>query len=312
MDIRSAVLGARNGDALPVLAWLDGRGDPDYTDHTGVRLLHIAADYRHPPIVKLLLERGANPNVVNRDGRTPLYEAVDELTRRSDERRVRGNEIVRILLAAKADPGLGVQLPLAEAAGNGNVEAVRALLASGAQVNQGDPQYYSTALIDAVNGAQPEMVKLLLAAGADIKQADRRGQTPLLRAIENPGTVGDSQERRALCIELARFLVAMGADVNDFTEGGWSPLMAAVNENWPEMIRFLLDAGADVKFINGKGRGLARVAVDGVLRLNLADGPALELVRSVVDAGARDLKDAADWARQRKRIALADAIERLG
>jgi ankyrin repeat protein len=104
----------------------------------------------------------------------------------------------------------------------------------------------------------------------------------------------------------------MGADVNDFTEGGWSPLMAAVNENWPEMIRFLLDAGADVKFIDGKGRGLARVAVDGVLRLKLEDAPALELVRSMVDAGARDAKDAAEWARKRARAPLADAIEKLG
>jgi hypothetical protein len=52
--------------------------------------------------------------------------------------------------------------------------------------------------------------------------------------------------------------------------------------------------------------------MDGVLRLSLPDAPALDLVRSMVDAGARDAKAAADWARARGRPALADALARLG
>lgn len=311
MDIRSAVLGARDGHASPVQAWLDARGDPNYTDHTGVRLIHIAADRRHPAIVKILLERGADPNVVDRDGWTPLFQAVSELSLRSDDQRARGLEIVGLLLAAKADPGSGSSLPLAEAAVRGNIEAVRVLLDNGAQVDQGDPRYASTALIAAVNGPQPEIVRLLVAAGADVNQGDSRGQTPLIRAISCVGLARGRDGSRPTCIGLARFLVEKGANVNQTTTDGWSPLMDAVNEHWDEMVRFLLDAGADARHIDSRGRGLVRVAVDGLLRLSLEDGPALKLVRSMVDAGARDLKDAADWARKRGRAALADSIERL-
>ena len=311
MDIRSAVLGARDGRISPVQAWLDGGGDPDYTDHTGVRLIHIAADSRHPAIAKLLLERGADPNVVDRNGWTPLFRAVSELSLRNDEQRARGLEIVRLLLAAKADPGSGAYLPLAEAAARGNVEAVRALLEGGANINQGDPRYASTALIAAVNGAHRAIVELLIAAGANVDQADVRGQTPLIRAIFGPGTVRDSEECRTACLALAQLFVEKGAKVNHAMEDGSSPLMCAVNENWRPMIRFLLDIGADARHVDKRGRGLVRRAVDGILRLSLADGPALELVRSMVDAGARDFKDAANWARKSGRAALADSIEQL-
>jgi ankyrin repeat protein len=202
-------------------------------------------------------------------------------------------------------------LPISEAAVRGNIDAVRILLDGGADVNQGDPQYSSTPLIGAVNGAHREIVELLVATGANVNQADVRGQTPLIRAIFHPGTVGDSEERRTTCLALARFFVDKGANVNHAMEDGSSPLMCAVNENWRPMIRFLLDAGADARHVDTRGRGLVRRAVDGILRLGLADEPALALVRSMVDAGARDSKDAADWARKRGRTTLADSIDQL-
>jgi ankyrin repeat protein len=312
MDIRSAVLAARDGKASTVQAYLDAGGAPDYTDHTGVRLLHIAAKNRHVDVVRTLLGVKADPNVQDSEGQTPLYEAVNEFhCRRVADHRARSLEISQLLLAAGAVPDRGYRLPLAEAAKNGNAEVVQLLLERGASVNQRDPRYASTALIAAVNGAQPAVVTLLVDAGADVNQGDRRGQTPLIRAIEGPGTKQDSEEARNLWLPIARFLVGRGANVNQAMEGGRSPLMSAVNENWPAMIRFLLDAGADARHVDDKGCGLARRAMDGVLRLSLPDGPALDLVRSMVDAGAGDVGAAADCARQRGRPALAYALAQL-
>lgn len=311
-DIRSAVLGARDGVAAPVKAYLGARGDPNYTDRTGVRLLHIAAQNRHVEIVDVLLAAKADPNVMDGDGETPLFEAVGEFfCQRFQDHQARSLEIVRRLLVAGADPNRGYRLPLAEAAKCGNAAVVRLLLESGAKVNHPDPKWQSTALIEAVNGAQRAMVDVLVGAGADVNQGDRRGQTPLIRAIENPGTVRDSEERRAFCLELARYLVAKGADVNQVMEGGRSPLMSAVNENWAAMIRFLLDAGAKADHIDAQGCGVARRALDGALRLSLPDDRAIALIRSVTDAGAKDAKAAAAWARERGRASLAEAMERL-
>ena len=313
MNIRDAVRAADKGDASTVQAYLDAGGDPNFTDHTGVRLLHIAARSRHVEVVRTLLARKADPGVQDSDGMTPLYQAANEFfCARVPDHRARSLEICRLLLDAGAPPDGGYDPPLAEAAKNGNADVVQLLLERGAPVNQGDPRYASTALIAAVNGAQQTMVTMLVAAGADVNQGDRRGQTPLIRAILGPGTKQDSEEYRTMWLAIARFLVEKGADVNQVMEGGRSPLMCAVNENWPAMIRFLLDAGADARHVDKQGCGLARRALEGALRLNLADEQAVELIRSMVDAGARDAKAAADWARERKRPALADALAQLG
>ena len=47
-------------------------------DHNGHTPLHDVASYGHQPVVKLLLERGADPNKRNNRGDTPLHFAVKE------------------------------------------------------------------------------------------------------------------------------------------------------------------------------------------------------------------------------------------
>jgi ankyrin repeat protein len=71
VDIRSAVLAARDGKASTVQAYLDAGGAPDYTDHTGVRLLHIAAKNRHVDVVRTLLGAKADPKVRTAMDRRP-------------------------------------------------------------------------------------------------------------------------------------------------------------------------------------------------------------------------------------------------
>ncbi len=310
-DIRSAVLASRDGMTSTVQAYLAEKRDPNFTDHTGIRLLHIAAQNRHVEIVRVLVVGGADVNVLNRDGQTPLFQAVTEhYCGRYPDHRTRSVEIVRLLLAARADPHLG-EPPLAEAAKLGSEKAVKLLLEAGASVNHPDPRYQSTALIAAINGGQEALASMLIAVGADVNQGDQRGQTPLSRAIEGPGTVSGAAERKRICLAIAKSLIAKGADPNRATTDGRSPLMAAVNENWPEMIALLLRAGADARHQDLQGRGLARRALDGALRLNLPDDAAVDLVRTMVIAGAADKQPAADWARERGRAALADAIARL-
>lgn len=86
-------------------------------------------------------------------------------------------EALRALLADKAPvndsyfrrgaPGQGYTTPLHDAVDGGNVEAVRLLIAEGADVNA-VPSFGSTALRLAVAAGRVEIVRVLLAAGADL------------------------------------------------------------------------------------------------------------------------------------------------
>ena len=81
--------------------------------------MHNAAQEGHVEIVKILLERGANPNAEDDAGRTPLHDAA-----------FKGHvEIVKLLLERGADPWIadkGGHIPLDYAKDS----AIRSLLES--------------------------------------------------------------------------------------------------------------------------------------------------------------------------------------
>ena len=92
----------------------------------GTTALHCAIAPGNPAIVARLLEFGAQPNVADHDGRTPLWLAAH----REDAR------IAALLLDCKADPNCRVGkkrlTPLMVAAKNGRIEMVYLLLDRGA------------------------------------------------------------------------------------------------------------------------------------------------------------------------------------
>jgi ankyrin repeat protein len=113
--------------------------------------------------VKTLLQAGADPELVDSEGTTPLYVAS-----------VNGEaEVVRLLLAAGASPdtesnGLGSEgTPLCAAACWGHTEAVHALLTRGADPNMHEDHGTGRSpLAWAIDGPHPETIALLTAAGA--------------------------------------------------------------------------------------------------------------------------------------------------
>lgn len=69
-----------------------------------------------------------------------------------------------------------VNLDLVEAAGKGNVQAVRTLLSDGADVNAKNT-FGTTALMAAADRGDLEVVKAILAAGADVNAKNHYGLT---------------------------------------------------------------------------------------------------------------------------------------
>jgi tankyrase len=87
---------------------LKAGADIHATDKNGVSALHHAVRFRSPAAVKTLIEHGARVNqACRRNGSTPLHRAVTQ-TGAPDTagRQAAAIEIIRLLLAAGADPSI--------------------------------------------------------------------------------------------------------------------------------------------------------------------------------------------------------------
>ena len=107
-------------------------------------LLAAVKNKLKPEVVRALLAGGANPDLANNQGRTPLMEAVVANTFEDD--------------------------------------TVKALLAARPAINAQDNEGATALLLACINGRRPSMVSLLIAAHADVNLPDKTGQTPLLAA----------------------------------------------------------------------------------------------------------------------------------
>jgi ankyrin repeat protein len=185
--------------------------------------------------VRLLLDRSAEVNSPQIDGRTPLYNAASAAN---------ADAIVKLLLARGADPNRATangQTPLMTAAGRGGVEAMQVLIAAKANVNAKNGAG-ATALMAAAGSRSGAAVKLLLDHGADANALTKKNES----ALQNAATAGVE--------EPVRLLLDHGAKVKVQDDRGYSALMyAAASETMPAgIVRLMLAKGADVN-VTGEG-----------------------------------------------------------
>ena len=142
--------------------------------------LYYATSNGNAEVVKILLDGGAEPNLANSQGITPLYSAASWHSTSFD--------MVKQLLHAGALPNVpnksGVT-PLGRAVlFEYDINVVKLLLDSGAEPNmtnhQGGTPLHTAALWETDN---TEVVKLLLDAGADPNKVNDDGLTPLQVAL---------------------------------------------------------------------------------------------------------------------------------
>lgn len=168
-----------------------------------------------------LLERGSDQDAHGRGGNTALMYAAQ----RDDVPMTEW--LLTLGLDVNEATGFG-DTALHEAASHGAVHVIPILLAAGADVYA--ENHVSTQPIN--EASDIETIRLLVQAEADINHVSGTGDWPLNSAAEN----GD--------IEFARALLAMGASV-DTTSTGETALHTAVKADHLDIMRLLLDAGAD-------------------------------------------------------------------
>jgi ankyrin repeat protein len=141
---------------------------------------------------------------------------------------------VLVLLLVLGTLGLRAQEtaapPLFRAIRDGDVPGCAALLRNGVDHDARD-ETGATALMHAAAVAPGAIVRQLLDAGADPNLADRAGATALMWATHDA--------------ERVRLLLAAGANVNAMRSDGVTPLITAAIRGRADVMRLLIDAGAD-------------------------------------------------------------------
>lgn len=123
------------------------------------------------------------------------------------------------------------QTPLMLAAAFGSAEAVRTLIAAGADIRAAGSAGFTALHLAADDLAKTRM---LLDAGADVNAASQLGRTPLIAAAASSQSA-----------DVVRLLLARGANLHAADNSGVTALNAAANADNREAAELLLERGAD-------------------------------------------------------------------
>jgi ankyrin repeat protein len=266
----------RSGCLACVQALIRSGADVNQPNPDGITPLINAADNRNFDIAMFLLDHGANPNVWDMTGRTPLYVAVDMNSIASrgflgfggplpplPKDKATAMDVVNRLLTMGVDPNHELTRMRPNAAGRGRF---------GEYMLRGG----TTALMVAALGYDDAAIKALLAHGADVDLSNVFRITPMMAAAGMEGSgrgagpgEGDVQTRAIKTIDL---LVQGGANINAritnshthtsmltaYNRGtdheGQTALFSAAVAGWDRVVKDLLARGANPTVRDAQGR----------------------------------------------------------
>ena len=166
-------------------ALLNAGADPNVTNNIGRTPLLYAVIYHCPRIVKLLLDHKADPNIHPDHDYSPLRISAQD----------GDNEIVSYLLDAGGNPDAldhKRQTPLMLASRNQHTSIVLNLLQHKADPNIQDNNGWTALMVSCI-GEDLKITEILLDAGANVDIVKRDGLTALMIACEHPVNVNTIQ-----------------------------------------------------------------------------------------------------------------------
>ena len=245
---------------LPVVELLlKYKVNPDAAGKDGRAALHVAAEQRLPKYLEILLAAGANKELKDDSGGTPLWYALGSANQK--EKKV--SACLELLLNVGADASVtGVkQRPiLCEAVRRGAIYDVRKLITHGADVNLAGEEDGLTPVAIAAASDSGVMLELLFKNGADsgeqIYQALADQDLSLLELLLTAGASPDSWNGGqndsivASCVrsenaEMVELVLRHGAEPMAKGREGETPLHMAIAMRNSEMVASLLKYGHD-------------------------------------------------------------------
>jgi ankyrin repeat protein len=281
---------ASNTEAIRLL--LQAGADPNSANAEGETALHLVARAGNVEAAKLLLRAGAE--VDGREsfgGQTPLMwaaarrhpEMVELLADKGAD--VNSRSAVRDFLRVATAESRAKQLdrggftPLMYAARENCGACVEVLLKHKVDINLPDPSGFAPMTIAMLN-SNWDIAKRLIEAGADVNEWDIFGQAPLHVAIGNMNSRGNANPLdrdhpdKATGRDIVKLLLDHGADPNQQTYyraaglrsfggtgRGTTPFLVACSSGDMDIVKLLLAHGANPKLATSDGQGAIIIAV---------------------------------------------------
>ena len=309
------LLAVENGHIGVLELLIKHEANLEVSDPDGFTPLIMSAELNHPELLQLLLDGGADIAAEDKAERTALDWAII----------MQSAEAETIL--RENDAPSSAEKSFIAAIQTNNIDAVKALLEKGADVNE--PAYTTkTPLHYASHSRNKDILKLMLIEGAELEAKTEQGFTPLSYAIglNHPDNCRilleagadvdaiDNWKRTGLNVtagqglpEVTAILLEFGATANTLDQWNWSALDVAEAYEFTEVAELIIETGG----VNGPKITIHEAAGTGdndMVALHLFFGTDINLLD---DTGETPMDTAANL-RKTKTVAFLQEQTRLG
>jgi len=203
---------------------------PSNSEKAAYSGLHAAAAHGDAATIKALATKGAPIDARDARGRTPLHVAAHG----------GAHNAMRALVAAGANPNTPendrYDIVTIAAVAN-DVPTLKLALELGCSAKNITSRWDGTALIAAAHLGHAEVVRTLIQAGAPLDHVNNLGWTAVIESI----VLGDGGARHT---DTLRALVQAGANINLADRNRQTPLALARAKGYTNMVKLLQEAGA--------------------------------------------------------------------